>query len=153
MSDDPEFGATQKGIIVAGAVVVIVIALIAYFAWRSGAGGGAGSASHVLPQVRASDFGAEVLKADKPVLVDFYADWCGPCKMMEPVLVEFARETPGVKVVQVNVDDESGIAREYNISAIPALLLFNKGALIDQSLGVRDKAAIKDMIEHVKGAP
>jgi thioredoxin 1 len=150
MSDHPKFDASQKGILVAGGVTVIVLALIAYFAWRGGhLSGGAGSVSHVLPQVRANGFESEVLKADKPVLVDFYADWCGPCKMMEPVLAEFARETTSVKVVQVNVDDESGLAREYDINAIPALLLFNKGELIDRSLGVRSKDALKSMIERL----
>jgi thioredoxin 1 len=152
MSDNPEFDASKKGILVTGIVTVIVAALIAYFAWRGGLGGGAGNTSRVLRQVRAGDFHTAVLSTDKPVLVDFYADWCGPCKTMEPVLAEFARETPGVDVVQVNVDDDSGLAREYNISAIPALLLFHKGELIDRSVGVRSKAALKSMIEHMRDA-
>lgn len=93
-----------------------------------------------------SDFTTQVLQSSKPVLVDFYADWCGPCKIMGPVLEEIASETPGVVVAKVDVDSASEIATEYNISSIPTFLMFVKGAVVGQSVGAVGKAQIKKMI-------
>lgn len=95
-----------------------------------------------------SDFTTHVLHSPKPVLVDFYADWCGPCKIMGPVLEEIASETPGVVVAKVDVDSASEIAAEYNISSIPTFLMFVKGAVVGQAVGAVGKAQIKKMISN-----
>jgi thioredoxin 1 len=92
------------------------------------------------------DFTTKVIQSQKPVLVDFYADWCGPCKIMGPILEEIASETPGVVVAKVDVDASSDIAVEYNISSIPTFIMFVKGAAVGQSIGAVGKAQIKKMI-------
>ena len=89
------------------------------------------------------NFDAEVLKADKPVLVDFYADWCGPCKMMGPVLEKVAAAHPTVKVGKLNTDENMKIALDYKIDAIPALLLFKNGEVVSRSVGYRPAAELE----------
>jgi len=93
-----------------------------------------------------ADFKKEVLGSSKPVLVDFYAEWCGPCKIMAPVLEEISSETPGVVVVKVDVDANQDIASEYNISSIPTFLMFVGGSVVGQLVGAVGKAQIKKMI-------
>ena len=86
------------------------------------------------------NFADEVLQASTPVLVDFWAEWCGPCKMIAPVLDELAGEYDGkVKIGKVNIDHEQGLAAEYGIRAIPTLLLFNKGVVEEQIVGMKSK--------------
>ena len=93
-----------------------------------------------------ANFEAEVLRSDKPVLVDFWATWCGPCRMIAPVLSEIARERSDVKVGKINVDEQPDLANEFRIASIPTLLLFRGGQVVNQMVGVRPKATIEAML-------
>lgn len=92
------------------------------------------------------NFEAEVLRSDKPVLVDFWATWCGPCRMIAPVLSEIARERSDVKIGKINVDEQPDLANEFRIASIPTLLLFRGGQVVNQMVGVRPKATIEAML-------
>jgi thioredoxin 1 len=89
-------------------------------------------------------FHEDVKKSDLPVLVDFWAEWCGPCRMVGPILEELSKEFEGqLKVVKLNVDDNQGVASVYNIRSIPALLLFKNGEVADQRIGAFPKHQLK----------
>lgn len=93
-----------------------------------------------------NNFENEVLKSDKKVLIDFYADWCGPCRMVGPVVEEIATEHPEYKVCKVNVDEENELAVSFNIMSIPALFVLENGKVTKQAVGVKTKAQILDML-------
>ncbi len=95
-----------------------------------------------------SNFDAEVLNSDIPVLVDFWAPWCGPCKMMGPVVSKLADELDGrIKVGKVNVDDEGDLAAKYNVVSIPMFGYFKGGQMVDKKVGAMNEAALKEMIK------
>ena len=89
-----------------------------------------------------------VLNSDVPVLVDFYADWCGPCKRLAPTLEELAAETPQARIVKVNVDQNPGLASQYGISAIPSLKVFKNGAVVDETAGLASKNQLRAMLDR-----
>lgn len=90
------------------------------------------------------NFENEVLKSDKPVLVDFFATWCGPCKMLMPTIDEIANERADIKVGKVDVDENMELAKEYKVFSVPTLLAFKDGKLIKQMVGVHSKEQILD---------
>lgn len=89
-----------------------------------------------------------VLKSDVPVLVDFYGDSCGPCRRLAPILEEFAAETPGVRIVKVNVEDSPSLAAQYGIDAIPNLKVFKRGVLAGEFVGLANKNQLKSLISR-----
>ena len=101
----------------------------------------------MLKHVSVEDFEDEVLKSDVKVLVDFYADWCGPCKMMAPVLEEIAENHNGFKIVKLNVDENMSIAEKYNIMSFPALFVFDKGEVVNKSIGLISKNEVLDLLK------
>lgn len=99
-------------------------------------------------EVSDSSFGQEVKSSDKPVLVDFWAPWCGPCKTLAPVVDEIAAEyDEKLKVVKLNTDENIQTAQEYRISGIPTLLIFKNGEPVDQVVGVHKKSALTELID------
>ena len=102
-------------------------------------------------KITAANFENEVLHSDQPVLLDFYADWCGPCKMLAPVLHEIAEESTGaLKVGKVNVDEQMELAMRFHVSSIPMLVVFKDGKAVAKSVGYRSKAEIAAMVEGAR---
>jgi thioredoxin 1 len=101
-------------------------------------------------QITDDTFDAEVLQSDKPVVVDFWATWCGPCKMIAPILEEVAGEMEGrIKITKLDVDSNNKTAGRYNIMSIPSLLFFKNGELVDQVVGAIPKAQLVARLEKV----
>lgn len=91
-------------------------------------------------------FESEVLHSTKPVLLDFFADWCGPCKMLSPILEELAAEHPEVTVAKVNVDEEPALAAQFNVMSIPSIFVLKDGAVTAQTVGAQPKAQLLNML-------
>jgi len=104
-------------------------------------------AEHVTDQ----NFEEEVLKAEQSVFVDFYASWCGPCKMMEPIIDELADEYKDkIKIVKLNVDENQVTAQKYQVMSIPTMLIYQKGEVMDQMVGFQEKSALKNKFDNLK---
>ena len=100
-----------------------------------------------VKKITTDNFEQEVLQAEGKVLIDFWADWCMPCKMLSPVVDQIAEENPQIKVGKVNIDDEMALAQKYQIYSIPTLLVFEGGELVNQSVGVVPKDKILGMLK------
>lgn len=96
--------------------------------------------------VTSGSFEREVINANIPVLVDFYADWCGPCKMLRPTLEAISGERTDIKVAAVNIDENPDLADEFDISSIPCVILFKNGAEAERSIGLKPKEAFDEML-------
>ena len=99
-------------------------------------------------KLTSENYEEEVLKSDKTVLIDFYADWCGPCRMMSPIIDEIAEEMEGkIKVGKINVDDNQELAMEYGVMSIPTIVVIKNGQVAKTFVGVRDKDEIKEVLK------
>ena len=98
-------------------------------------------------KITKDNFQAEVLEAKETVLVDFWASWCGPCKMIGPIIDQIADERTDIKVCKINVDEEQELAVQFKVMSIPTLLVFKEGKVVNQSLGAKPKAAILAMLD------
>lgn len=96
--------------------------------------------------VNKNNFNQEVLNSDKPVLMDFWAPWCGPCHMVVPLVEEIARERSDIKVVKINVDEEQELAMQFGVMSIPTLVVMKNGKIVNQVTGARPKAQILAML-------
>jgi len=101
-----------------------------------------------LEHVTAATFEERVLKSEKPVLVDFYAEWCGPCKQLGPILEDFAEEHPDVRVVKVDVAENSDLVSYYRVQAMPTLLVIRGGKVATRTIGLVSKEGLKEMIKE-----
>lgn len=99
------------------------------------------------------NFETEVMKSDLPVLVDFWAEWCAPCRMVNPIVEELAKEYEGkIRVGKLNVDQESKTAAKYSVMSIPTLLIFKKGEVVKTMIGAQSKEKFKNQIEEILGS-
>lgn len=104
-----------------------------------------------VPEITDDNFKTEVLESSEPVLVDFWAPWCGPCRQLAPIVEELAAENEGaVKVTKLNVDDATKVAQEFGISSIPTLLLFKDGEVQQRVVGVKPKAQLQELLDEAK---
>ncbi|HWQ97711.1 MAG TPA: thioredoxin [Clostridia bacterium] len=94
-----------------------------------------------------ANFKEEVLDSDKKVLVDFWAPWCGPCRMVSPIVDEIAEENDAIKVAKINIDEQPQLAAQYGVMSIPTLIVFENGDVADKAVGARNKSFIQQMLE------
>ena len=94
-----------------------------------------------------ANFNREVMESEKPVLLDFWAPWCGPCRMVVPIVDEIARENPDIKVVKINVDEEVELAKQFRVMSIPALFVMKDGEVVNQAVGARSKKQLLAMVK------
>lgn len=97
--------------------------------------------------INKENFESEVLGSEKPVLVDFWAPWCGPCRMVLPIVEEIAKENEHIKVCKINVDEQPELANRYGVMSIPMLMVFKEGKLVKKNMGAMPKAKILEMVE------
>ena len=100
-----------------------------------------------IMKVSKENFEKEVLQSDKKVLIDFYADWCGPCKMLSPIVAEFAKENDTVKVVKINIDENEELAVQYGVMSIPTLVVVENGEAKNTSIGLISKSEIEELVK------
>ena len=100
----------------------------------------------MVNKINNQTFEEKVLQSSKPVLVDFYADWCGPCKMLAPVIEQVAQDNDADEVYKLNVDDASDIAAQYGVMSIPTLIVFKNGEAVNRTVGVQSKQSILNML-------
>ena len=98
--------------------------------------------------VNESNFQKEVLQSEKPVLLDFWASWCGPCRMVLPIVEEIAEENPDIKVCKINVDEEQGLADQFKVYSIPSLFVMKNGQIVNQRVGAKSKEEILRMVKE-----
>lgn len=101
----------------------------------------------MITNITKDNFEAEVLKADKPVLVDFWASWCGPCKMIAPEVQQITDEHPEIKVCKINVDEEGELSIKYGVMSIPTLMIFKNGEVAQTAIGYRKKDEIEELLK------
>lgn len=95
-----------------------------------------------------NNFQQEVMESDKPVLLDFWASWCTPCKMVSPIIDEIAKERPDIKVCKVNVEEQKELASAFQVMSIPALMVMHNGEIVNEMVGARPKSRILSMLEN-----
>ena len=100
-----------------------------------------------VKHITSSNFEQEVIQSDKPVLLDFWATWCGPCRMLSPVVEQLAGEVEDVKICKINVDEEAELARKFRVISIPTLIFMKDGKVVNSSIGLQQKGGILKMME------